>query len=115
MLKFFFLRKLLSFQISNIFKTFSLHDEVFDLYLWLKPTAEEIFLRRSVFNRVADILKSIYPNAQVFVFGSVATNLFLPSSDIDIVINLSNFTIECLHNVAEKFRFIFVICKKKLL
>lgn len=82
----------------------SLHDEVMDLYLWLKPTAEEIFLRRSVFNRISSILKLVYPDSNVSVFGSVATNLFLPTSDIDIVMEIKQFDVSCLHVVADKMQ-----------
>lgn len=75
-----------------------------DLYLWLKPTAEEIFLRREVFRRVAEQLKLRFPNAQVAMFGSVATNLFLPTSDIDISIDLYNSSKDDLFKVANTFR-----------
>lgn len=74
------------------------------MYLWLKPTAEEIFLRRKVFRRVSDLLRLKFPNLQVAMFGSVATNFFLPTSDIDISIDLFNYTLDDLYNVANIFK-----------
>lgn len=63
-----------------------LHNEILDYYQWLKPTAEEIACRRRLFNNISFILMRIWPKAQVQMFGSVATNSFLPSSDIDICV-----------------------------
>nr|CAD2179113.1 unnamed protein product [Meloidogyne enterolobii] len=81
----------------------SLHDEIIDLYNWLKPTAEEIWSRRLLFNRTSDIIKGIWPDSNVQMFGSVATNSFLPSSDIDICVRTINSIQipEDLHKVAD--------------
>ena len=54
----------------------SLHDEIMDLYNWLKPTAEEIWSRRLLFNRTCDIIKGIWPDSNVQMFGSVGMDLF---------------------------------------
>lgn len=84
----------------------SLHDEIMDLYNWLKPTAEEIWSRRLVFNRTSDIIKGIWPDSNVQMFGSVATNSFLPSSDIDICVRTGKSIQipEDLHRVADVLR-----------
>jgi DNA polymerase sigma len=54
----------------------SLHDEIMDLFNWLKPTAEEIWSRRLLFNRTSDILKGIWPDSNVQMFGSVGMHIF---------------------------------------
>lgn len=64
-----------------------LNDEVIDLHNWLKPTAEEICLRHSIFNHIQHCLNKQYPEYKVGMFGSVASTSFLPSSDIDIYID----------------------------
>ena len=48
-----------------------LHDEIMDLYTWLKPTAEEIGCRWKLFKKISAILKEIWPSAEVRMFGSV--------------------------------------------
>lgn len=66
----------------------SLNEEIIDLAAWLKPQPIETYLRSHVFNRVAIIIGRIWPTAQCCLFGSVATNMFLPSSDLDISVQL---------------------------
>ncbi|MCP9257869.1 PAP-associated domain-containing protein 5 [Dirofilaria immitis] len=43
-------------------------------------------LRLRVFERVRGVLQRIWPTAKIDVFGSLYTNLFLPTSDIDVVV-----------------------------
>lgn len=59
-----------------------------DLYEWLRPTTLEISYRRQVFCNVTAIITHIWPHARCSLFGSVATNLFLSSSDIDVSVQL---------------------------
>ncbi|KAL3095138.1 hypothetical protein niasHT_025431 [Heterodera trifolii] len=70
-----------------------LHDEILDLYQWLKPTAEETAIRWSLYNKISRILRHVWHQAEVSMYGSVATNSFLPSSDIDICVKISDFRI----------------------
>ncbi|KAI1712764.1 nucleotidyltransferase domain-containing protein [Ditylenchus destructor] len=81
-----------------------IHDEILDFHAWLKPTAEEIAIRRKIFNQVADALSTLFYRSQIYLFGSVATNLFLPSSDIDIAIDLGDKDLGCLDKVAKLLR-----------
>lgn len=57
-----------------------------DLYAWLKPSSLEKALRFRVFERVRTVLQRIWPTAKIAVFGSLYTSLFLPTSDIDVVV-----------------------------
>lgn len=42
--------------------------------------------RRQVVERIRKVVHSIYPTAEVLVFGSCATKLNLPHSDIDLLV-----------------------------
>ncbi|KAI3815004.1 hypothetical protein L1987_14654 [Smallanthus sonchifolius] len=63
-----------------------LHKEILDFCDFLSPTAEEQVSRNTAVESVSDVIKYIWPNCKVEVFGSFKTGLFLPSSDVDMVI-----------------------------
>uniref|UniRef100_A0A0D6QZM7 polynucleotide adenylyltransferase n=1 Tax=Araucaria cunninghamii TaxID=56994 RepID=A0A0D6QZM7_ARACU len=67
-----------------------LHQEIIDFCNFLSPTTEEEAARRAAVGRVSEVIKFIWPNCQVKLFGSFETGLYLPSSDIDVVILNSN-------------------------
>jgi len=63
-----------------------LHDEIEDLYKYMYPTAEEHQMRLDVVTRIRDIILTLWPQAKVEIFGSFRTGLYLPTSDIDLVV-----------------------------
>ncbi|KAK9325672.1 hypothetical protein V1517DRAFT_284849 [Lipomyces orientalis] len=63
-----------------------LHKEVQDFIDFVSPDDEQVERRASTVDRVQKCVKSLWNDATVCVFGSYATNLYLPDSDIDIVI-----------------------------
>ena len=63
-----------------------LHQEIQYFNRCLKATPYESKSRKEAVSRVSEIVTSIWPNARVEVFGSFATGLYLPTSDIDAVI-----------------------------
>ncbi|GER53870.1 poly(A) RNA polymerase protein 2 [Striga asiatica] len=67
-----------------------LHKEILDFCEFLSPTPEEQESRNAAIESVSDVVKYIWPSAEVEVFGSFKTGLYLPSSDIDVVILGSN-------------------------
>lgn len=67
-----------------------LHKEILDFCDFLSPTPDEEASRNAAIERVSDVVKFIWPNCRVEVFGSFKTGLYLPSSDIDVVIIGSN-------------------------
>ncbi|XP_011083273.2 non-canonical poly(A) RNA polymerase PAPD5 [Sesamum indicum] len=67
-----------------------LHKEILDFCDFLSPTPEEQESRNAAIESVFNVIKYIWPNAEVEVFGSFKTGLYLPSSDIDVVILGSN-------------------------
>ncbi|KAI3774984.1 hypothetical protein L1987_49551 [Smallanthus sonchifolius] len=60
--------------------------EILDFCDFLSPTAEEQLSRNTAVESVSDVIKYIWPNCKVEVFGSFKTGLFLPTSDVDMVI-----------------------------
>jgi non-canonical poly(A) RNA polymerase PAPD5/7 len=62
-----------------------LHSEILDFVEFVSPTPEDNKKRECVVDRVRGVLLKSYPDAKVCVFGSFATGLNLPSSDIDLL------------------------------
>lgn len=60
--------------------------ELVALYAYLTPTADEHVARQRTVQRVTEVVQSIWPQSTVAVFGSFATGLYLPTSDIDLVV-----------------------------
>ncbi|XAR68338.1 Polynucleotide adenylyltransferase [Bertholletia excelsa] len=63
-----------------------LHKEILDFCDFLSPTPEEQASRNAAIACVFDVIKYIWPNSKIEVFGSFKTGLYLPTSDIDVVI-----------------------------
>uniref|UniRef100_A0A8C5G783 Terminal nucleotidyltransferase 4A n=1 Tax=Gouania willdenowi TaxID=441366 RepID=A0A8C5G783_GOUWI len=52
----------------------------------MSPRPEEEAMRRGVVNRIESVIKNLWPTATVEIFGSFSTGLYLPTSDIDLVV-----------------------------
>ncbi|GAQ89300.1 DNA polymerase sigma subunit [Klebsormidium nitens] len=63
-----------------------LHQEIIDFCDFLAATDDERALREAAVERVKDVILSIWPDCTPTVFGSYATGLFLPTSDMDMVV-----------------------------
>ncbi|KAL1489379.1 hypothetical protein ABEB36_014288 [Hypothenemus hampei] len=63
-----------------------LHEEIEHFYHYMSPTEAEHKVRAEVVARIEDIIISKWPEAHVEVFGSYRTGLYLPTSDIDLVV-----------------------------
>lgn len=63
-----------------------LHKEILDFCDFISPSAEEQSSRTAAVKAVSNVIKHIWPQCKVEVFGSFRTGLFLPTSDIDVVI-----------------------------
>lgn len=64
----------------------NLHKEIILFSEYISPTLEELYMRNEIITRITNVIKDKYPFAQVDVFGSYKTGLFLPTSDIDMVV-----------------------------
>ncbi|XP_055965013.1 LOW QUALITY PROTEIN: terminal nucleotidyltransferase 4A [Sorex fumeus] len=63
-----------------------LHEEIIDFYHFMSPCPEEAAMRRDVVKRIETVVKDLWPTADVQIFGSFSTGLYLPTSDIDLVV-----------------------------
>ncbi|XP_023133349.2 terminal nucleotidyltransferase 4A-like [Amphiprion ocellaris] len=63
-----------------------LHEEIVDFFSFMSPRPEEEAMRRDVVNRIESVIKDLWPTARVEIFGSFSTGLYLPTSDIDLVV-----------------------------
>ena len=63
-----------------------LHEEINDFYDYMKPRPSEVRMRKDVICRVKAVIHSLWPLAKVQPFGSFVTGLYLPTSDIDLVV-----------------------------
>ncbi|XP_016016469.2 terminal nucleotidyltransferase 4A isoform X3 [Rousettus aegyptiacus] len=63
-----------------------LHEEIIDFYNFMSPCPEEAAMRREVVERIETVVKDLWPAADVQIFGSFSTGLYLPTSDIDLVV-----------------------------
>ncbi|KAM9302311.1 terminal nucleotidyltransferase 4B [Gastrophryne carolinensis] len=76
-----------------------LHEEILDFYKYMSPRPEEEKMRLEVVSRIENVIKELWPSADVQIFGSFKTGLYLPTSDIDLVVfgkweNLPLWTLE---------------------
>ncbi|XP_043702202.1 terminal nucleotidyltransferase 4B [Telopea speciosissima] len=76
------------FRANGRFKSamLQLHKEIVDFCSFLSPTPEEQASRAKAVECVSEVIKYIWPHCRVEVFGSFRTGLYLPTSDIDVVI-----------------------------
>ncbi|KAI9335973.1 hypothetical protein BDR26DRAFT_865469, partial [Obelidium mucronatum] len=63
-----------------------LDHEISCLMQYLSPTPHEVSLRKHVVNTYANLITSRFPTSKTLPFGSTGTGLFLPWSDIDLII-----------------------------
>lgn len=63
-----------------------LHEEINHFYEYILPTPCEHAVRIEVVKRVESLIHDLWPQALVEIFGSFRTGLFLPNSDIDLVV-----------------------------
>uniref|UniRef100_A0A4W3JC42 Terminal nucleotidyltransferase 4A n=1 Tax=Callorhinchus milii TaxID=7868 RepID=A0A4W3JC42_CALMI len=63
-----------------------LHEEIIDFYNYMSPRPEEEKMRMEVVARIESVIKELWPSADVQIFGSFSTGLYLPTSDIDLVV-----------------------------
>lgn len=63
-----------------------LTSEIKDFVKYISPSKEEIKNRNAVIKNLREHIKSIWPDAELHCFGSFATDLYLPGSDIDCVV-----------------------------
>lgn len=66
----------------------ALHNEIVGFCNLMSPLEEEMQQKKQIVDRFKELVTQIFDDCEVVVFGSQATGLCLPTSDIDIVIVL---------------------------
>lgn len=90
-----------------------LHEEILDFVAYLSPTDEEHSVRVHVVESIRNVVKDVFGgDADVHVFGSFSTKLYLPSSDLDLVI-LAPETIPAGHAVPTSYYYKLANALKK--
>lgn len=91
--------KLREYEVNSL----GLHEEILDFCKYIFPRPSEEVMRNEVVQRVRGVIQNKWPEAKVEVFGSFNTGLYLPTSDIDIVV-LGNWPVLPLFSVERELR-----------
>lgn len=88
-----------------------LHQEIVDFANYVSPVEEERYARSEAITRLTNVVNSVFPQATVQVFGSFDSQLYLPTSDLDLVViddsidhNTANVNKSPLHRLAKALR-----------
>ncbi|CAF2338014.1 unnamed protein product [Rotaria sp. Silwood2] len=68
-------------------RLYRLHYEILQFYQFMIPTEEEHAVRQQVINRITNVINQYLPTASVDIYGSYKTGLYLPMSDIDLMVH----------------------------
>ncbi|KAF8881671.1 hypothetical protein CPB84DRAFT_1687057 [Gymnopilus junonius] len=68
----------------------TLHQEIVDFVQYMAPTPQEIATRKDLVHRFTSLITSFKTNATVRPVGSYVTGLYLPTSDIDMVLTVDH-------------------------
>ena len=67
-----------------------LHQEIIDFCDFVKPSQKEIKAHNEVFARIEKVVNGLWPGTEIKSFGSLITGLWLPNSDMDLVVFTQN-------------------------
>lgn len=90
---------------------YQLANELEDFIEYIETPPEEYAVRNELVHRIKLVVSACFPESECEVFGSFATNLQIPSSDIDIVILGVSPSRESLNTVSQAMKSMG-ICKK---
>ncbi|CCF56271.1 hypothetical protein KAFR_0A08370 [Kazachstania africana CBS 2517] len=80
--------------------------EIKDFVAYISPSREEIKLRNKAVSKLGRAIKELWSDSELLVFGSYATDLYLPGSDIDCVVNSASGNKEHRSYLYELARFL---------
>jgi DNA polymerase sigma len=80
-----------------------LHNEILDFVHWIEENDQVKKQRHKLVKKIKRVVKECYPDAIVMVFGSCASGLNLPNSDIDLLVyNPSKSDISMINKLSGK-------------
>lgn len=79
-----------------------LQKELGDFVHYISPSPAEHNMRKFVIKRIEEVIHNVWPDAKLEIFGSFNTHLYLPSSDIDLVVFCPSQGGTILHNKLAK-------------
>ena len=65
-----------------------LHNEIVEFCRIFGPSKEQNIVRKNLFIKIKEVIKEFFPGCVVKMFGSTPAMLYLPKSDVDIVVFL---------------------------
>src|SRR5690625_733924 len=68
-----------------------LQNEILAFYHWAKPQRYEHMVRADLISRLQSAFENRYYGVQLRPFGSFASEVYLPTADLDLVLLSSNF------------------------
>uniref|UniRef100_A0A3Q0S2Y2 Terminal nucleotidyltransferase 4A n=1 Tax=Amphilophus citrinellus TaxID=61819 RepID=A0A3Q0S2Y2_AMPCI len=74
-----------------------------DFYKYITPRPEEAAMRKEVVNRIETVIRELWPTVDVQIYGSFSTGLYLPTSDIDLMVT-GNWVRPPLHALEQALR-----------
>lgn len=63
-----------------------LHNEIIEFYEYIKPSQEKHKIRTDVYKQIKALMEEEIPGSTLLAFGSFCTRLYLPNSDVDLVL-----------------------------
>lgn len=86
----------------------SLHHQIVQVSRMMGPNSQDSQARRQVLQRVSQVIFDEWESVEVHVIGSCATDLFLPDSDIDLVVrnpqSQPSLTLSDLHTLGRSLQ-----------
>jgi len=73
-------------------KSISLDEEIRNFMRYMEPTSQEVRMRKDLVQRFTKLITSFNMNASIRPVGSYVTGLYLPTSDIDMVITFGDYS-----------------------
>jgi len=76
--------------------------EIVDFIEYIRPQPYEHAARRYVIQNIRNLIHGLFPDTDVRVFGSFAAELYLPTSDIDLVIISRDYALLGVHKYGSR-------------
>jgi non-canonical poly(A) RNA polymerase PAPD5/7 len=80
------------------------HEELKTIVERLYPDEEDTKLRKVTVKQLRKVVKAIFPSASLSIFGSSAVDLYLPCSDIDVVVHNCDSSKKSMYKIAHSLR-----------